>query len=177
MVVQLILIVALVGIPILILADSKKRIARFSWEWAILGFAAMSTYAALLIDIVVPQYPSIFGGPGSDSFVKAWIRVVSAGLGPYLFFQLYRVSEGPKRVDHSKSKILRGMGAVCVLIFVGASYLPKVLAQSPWLERLGEYAYILIVTGVSLFVVGQILMIAHRRILEASSENETPKED
>jgi len=177
MVVQLILIAAAVGIPILVLADSKKRIARFSWEWAILGFAAMSTYGALLINIVIPQYPSIFGGPGSDSFARAWIRVVSAGLGPYLFFQLYRVSEGPKRVGHSKGRILRALGAVCVLVFIGASYLPKVLAQSPWLELLGKYAYIPIVAGVSLFIVGQILMIADRSILKASSENEAPKED
>jgi len=144
-------IAIVLGVPILILLDSKKRLKKFSWEWAVVSYLAMSIYMSLLNDTIFPQW---FTG---TTFLVAFSRGNLSMFGPFAFWSLYKAIEYPIQQKGRKWLRLRLVGSLLILIGIMGTYVFILIKTTQFYLVSGVF-----IGGSLIFIIGQIGMLSHR---------------
>ena len=138
----------------MVLFTSKRRVGFVSWEWAIFGYVAMSTYAAFLLDVVYQKWLGGRTGFGSWGLLFA---------GAYGFYEVAAAIERPFIPSGLPFRRVRQVGSVMLLVGIIAS-----IAHQEWFGA--DLALVVWLLGSLLFLVGQAGMRRHRAFVQPASQ-------
>jgi len=92
---QILILLVVVSLPVVILVDSKKRLGRPRWGWALIsGFVLMSALGQ-----IGREFQSTSGGSGSFNMAYLFGGLIGAWLG---LFGLYRAMTRKKSPEKSE---------------------------------------------------------------------------
>lgn len=155
-----------IGMAVLVIINSKRRLGYYGWEWAIFSVSLYSLYSMLLADILTSWYSRL---PIAEQVL---LFLVGAGL----IYTVFLVAERHKREPGTKWNTLRKVASVVLagsyLLNILSAYVIPVDSPYGWLLGLPS------LFGFVLFVVAQFgIGRCRKRILGTSSVERPVPED